>query len=110
MRNITAATSKMRNWMKDVIKIPDGPTTDTNQVRDVVRGEGLDILLEFLEFEDKDVKILFSSVRKPGFKITDTNDATRTMPNPGHGITAISEKRLSLACYGAKYIIWLEGR
>ena len=107
---MTAATSEMRNWLKYVIKIPDGPTTDTNQVRDVVRGESLDSLLDFLEFKDEDVKILCSSVRNPGGKITDPNDATRTISNPGHGITAISEKRLSLACYGAKCIIWSEGR
>ena len=99
---MAAAAATIRNFLADVIGINDGPVGNIHQIRDKVRDEGLDQITDLVEFDDEDVKILCASVRKPGGSIPDANDATRTIPHPGHSIAAICEKRLRLACYGAK--------
>lgn len=99
---MAAAAATIRNFLADVIGINDGPVGNIHQIRDKVRDEGLDQITDLVEFDDEDVKILCASVRKPGGSIQDPNDATRTIPDPGHSIAAICEKRLRLACYGAR--------
>ena len=99
---MAAAAATIRNYLADVIGIADGPPGNLNLVRDKVRQEGLDNIGDLIEFDDEDVKILCASIRKPGGTIQDPNDAARTIPDPGHSIAAISEKRLRIACYGAK--------
>ena len=90
----------MRNFLSTVIGIPDSTGGDIHERRDAVRSQGMETIDDLIEFDDDDVKILCASVRKPGGTIDDPNDAARTIPNPGHSISAISEKRLKLAMRG----------
>lgn len=53
-------------------------------------------------FDKEGIKSLCSSVRKPGGQILDPNNADQLIMDPGFNIPGICEKRLLLACYGAK--------
>ena len=97
---MVAARTEMRNYLRGVIGIAD-VTGDLHARRDAVRNKGLETMADLAEFKESDIKILCSSVQKPGGTIEDPNDATRRIPNPGFNILEIAEKMLKLACYGA---------
>ena len=101
---MAASQAAMRNFLSTVIGIADSPGigNDIHARRDAIRNEGMESIEDLTEFEDDDVKVLCASVRKPGGTIQDPNNAAQRIPNPGHSVPAISEKRLKLACYGAK--------
>ena len=99
---MAAAQAAMRNFLGGIIGIADSTGANIHDRRDAVRNEGMQTIDDLAEFEEEDVKILCASVRKPGGTIADPNDATRQIPNLGHSIPAIAEKRLKLACYGAR--------
>ena len=74
---------------------------------DAVMTEGINDLESFALFTKDDIKVLCSSVRKPGGTIPDPNAAqgarrVQQVPNPGVRIPAISEVRMIDAAYTAK--------
>ena len=91
----------MRLFLRDVIGIPD-VADNYHARRDAIRNEGLFSMEDLAEFDEQDIKILCSSVRKPGGTVPDAADPNRMIPNPGYNIPAIAEKRLKLAAYGAR--------
>ena len=99
---MAATAAHMRTFLREVIGIDDTPPPDTGARRDAVRGEGLETITDLADFDEDDVKILCASVRKPGGTVQDPDDNTRMIPNPGFSVPAIAEKRLKLACYGAR--------
>ena len=99
---MAAAAAHMRTFLREVIGITDSPPPDTGARREAVRQEGLETITDLADFNEEDVKVLCASVRKPGGTVVDPNDKTRQIPNPGFNIPAIAEKRLKLACYGAR--------
>ncbi len=63
---------------------------------------GIDGLEVLAELDDKDVKTLCDSVRKPGGTIVvGEGDDEEEIPNPGHNIPVVAQSRLKLAAYGA---------
>ena len=92
----------MRTYLRDVIGI-----TDPIERRRAIQNKGLLLITDFAEFEKDDIETLCSSVRKPGGTIDNPNAAApgqpAVIPNPGHQIPAICEKRLVSAAYTAKY-------
>ena len=98
---MAAATATMRIFLRDVIGIPDA-VGNVHARRDAIRNEGLYSMDDLAEFDEQDVKILCSSMRKPGGMIPDPADPNRMIPNPGYNVPAIAEKRLRLAAYGAR--------
>ena len=99
---MAAASANMRNFLSNVIGISNATGTDINARRQAVMDEGLSVMDDLIEFDDEDIKVLCASVRKPGGTIIDPANANNTIPNPGHSIPAIAEKRLKLACYASK--------
>ena len=99
---MAAAAAQMRTFLREVIGIADSPVPELGARREAVREEGLETISDLADFDEDDVKILCASVRKPGGTVTDPHDEMRRIPNPGFSIPAIAEKRLKLACYGAK--------
>ena len=99
---MAANAAQMRTYLRDIIGIADSPAPDLAARREAVREEGLETITDLADFDEEDIKILCASVRKPGGTIGDPNDNTRRIPNPGFSIPAIAEKRLKLACYGAR--------
>ena len=95
-------SAAMRTYLRDVIGIEDvqGPNVAARRI--AIQSEGLAILDDLLEFDDASIKILCSSVRKPGGLVTDPNDPTRMIVDPGFNIPAICEKRLKWAAYAAR--------
>ena len=98
---MAAAAREMRAYLRDVIGISDSPVGDVDAIRDAVRNEGLDSITDLAEFEVDDIKVVCSSVRKPGGTVDDPVNPGLRIPNPGHSIPAIAEKRLKVAAYGA---------
>ena len=94
-------TAAMRTYLRDVIGIEDVQGPNPAARRMAIQAEGLSILDDFLEFDEGSIKILCSSVRKPGGLVIDPNDATRRIVDPGFNIPAICEKRLKWAVYAA---------
>ena len=92
----------MRVYLRDVIGLADEPPPNAGAKRDAVMVEGLETLEDFAEFDDGSIKILCSSVRKPGGVIEDPDDENARVPNPGHSIPAICEERMKQAAYAAK--------
>ena len=92
----------MRTFLRDVIGITDVEGPDPAARRIAIQEEGLNVLEDLLEFDKDGIKSLCSSVRKPGGQVPDPNNLGRLMSNPGFNIPAICEKRLQLACYGAR--------
>ena len=92
----------MRTFLRDVIGINDVEGPDPAARRVAIQEEGLNVLSDLLEFDKDGIKSLCSSVRKPGGQVPDPNNLGRLMNNPGFNIPAICEKRLQLACYGAR--------
>lgn len=84
---------------------------------DAVRDAGLVTLDDFISFDDDDIKILCTSVRKPGGLIPDPNAPTPVVgrggtnqnqppamiANPGFKIPAICESRMKDSAFAAKY-------
>ena len=99
---MAAAQAAMRNFLGGIIGIADSTGANVHDRRDAVRDEGMETIDDLAEFDEEDVKNLCASVRKPGGMIEDPNNATKQIANPGHSIPAIAEKRLKLACYGAR--------
>ena len=97
-----AAANAMRTYLRDVIGIADMTVGAANQRRVAVQEEGLELIEDFLEFDEEGIKVLCNSVRKPGGTIQDPTDATRVIPNPGFSISAISERRMKQATYVAR--------
>ena len=98
---MAGAAAEMQNYLRLVIGVEDSPRPNVNARRDAIRNEGLSMIGDLVEFYEEDIKTLCASVRKPGGTIADPNNPNATIPNPGHNIPAIAEKRLRLACYGA---------
>ena len=98
---MAAAIATIRNYLRDVIGIAD-VTGNVHARRDAIRDEGIGSMDDFPEFDEEDIKVLCSSVRKPGGTVQDPTDRNRRIPNPGYSIPAIAEKRLRLAAYGAR--------
>ena len=92
----------MRVYLKDVIGLADETGPNVNGKRTAVMEEGLQTLADFAEFDDDSIKVLCSSVRKPGGVIDDPNEEGARVPNPGHSIPAICEERMKQAAYAAK--------
>ena len=100
--NMAAATNEMRNYLRTTIGIADSTGNDPNARREAIRDEGLQVIEDFAEFHDDDgIKTLCASVRKPGGTVVDPNNPNNSIPNPGHSIPAICEKRMKFAAYGA---------
>ena len=93
----------MRTYLRDVIGIADSNVGHVNDRRIAVQDEGLQVIDDFIEFDDDGIATLCQSVRKPGGTIPDPTNAARQIPNPGFSIPAISEKRLKSAAYLARY-------
>ena len=95
------AEAAMRTYLRDVIGI-----ADPVQRREVIQAEGLNTVSDFADFDKEDIETLCSSVRKPGGVIPNPNAGVAgqpaTIPNPGHSIPAICEKRLILAAFTAR--------
>ena len=99
---MAAEAATMRTFLREVIGIGDSPPPNPGARREAVRQEGLEAITDLADFNEEDVKVLCASVRKPGGTVVDPNDNNRTIPDPGFNIPAIAEKRLKLACYGAR--------
>ena len=99
---MAAATATIRLFLRDVIGISDVAGGNVHARRDAIRNEGLFVMDDLSEFDEEDIKVLCSSVRKPGGTVPDPTDPNRRIPNPGYNIPAIAEKRLRLAAYGAR--------
>ena len=101
-----ATEASMRTYLRDVIGI-----TDPIERRQAIQDEGLTTITDFAEFEQSDIETLCSSVRKPGGTVANPNAAAAntpaTIPNPGHNIPAICEKRLVNAAYVAKIYLMI---
>ena len=95
-----ADLAAMRTYLRDVIGI-----TDPVERRQAIQNEGLNTFKDFAEFDKEGIETLCASVRKPGGTIPNPNaadaGAPATIPNPGHNIPAICEKRLVSAAYTA---------
>ena len=92
----------LRAYLKDVIHLADEPQPNTAAKRNAVMEEGLETLSDFAEFDDESIKVLCSSVRKPGGLIGDPMDPDSRISNPGYSIPAICEERMKQAAYAAK--------
>ena len=95
------AEAAMRTYLRDVIGI-----ADPMERREAIQSEGLNVITDFAEFDKEDIETLCASVRKPGGSIANPNAGIAgqpaVIPNPGHAIPAICEKRLILAAFTAK--------
>ena len=94
-----ADLAAMRTYLRDVIGI-----TDPVERRQAIQNEGLTTFSDFAEFDKEEIETLCASVRKPGGTIPNPAagaGAPATIPNPGHNIPAICEKRLVSAAYTA---------
>ena len=104
--------AECRNYLMQVIGLA------TAEQANAVRDEGLATLDDFTSFDDDDIKILCSSVRKPGGLIPDPNAPAPAVgrgarnqdpvppamvANPGFKIPAICESRMKDAAFTAKY-------
>ena len=71
------------------------PVGDENAIQDAIWNEGLDSITDLAEFKTDDFKkIVCLLVKKPGGTIDDPASPGSHIPNPGHSIPAIAEKRL----------------
>ena len=98
------AANAMRTYLRDVIGITDvvgvaGVAANSRRV--AVQDEGLNVIEDFLEFDEDGIKVLCSSVRKPGGQMVDPANAEAMIVNPGYSISAISERRMKQAVYVA---------
>ena len=85
-----AAANGMRTYLRDVIGIVDNDGPGAANLRQVaVQNEGLDMIEDFLEFDDEGIKILCNSIRKPGGLIEDVANAGVMINNPRYSISAI---------------------
>ena len=96
------AAQAMRVYLRDVIGVADTVGANANARRIAIQDEGLTVIDDFLEFDDEGIKTLCSSVRKPGGNIPDPANPGQFIPNQGHSISAISERRMKQATYVAK--------
>ena len=92
----------MRVYLRDVIGLLDETGPNPGSRREAVQEEGLSVITDFVDFDDESIKVLCSSIRKPGGTIPDPANNANRIPNPGHSIPAICEKRLKQAAYGAR--------
>ena len=75
-------------------------------MRDAIRSKGLSTINDLFKSDKEDIKIMCSSVCKPGGgTIPDPADPTLIIPNPGYNILAIAEKRLRLSVYAGQQSI-----
>ena len=92
----------MRTFLRDVVGITDIEVPDPAARRIAIQEEGFEVLDDLLEFNEKGIKSLWSSLRKPDGRIDDPDNDGRRISNPGFNIPAICEKRLQLSCYAAR--------
>ena len=92
----------LRTYLRDVIGVMDAPAPSHLARRLAIQNEGLSVIEDLLEFDDDGIKILCSSVRKPGGLLVDPNDPNCQIMNPSFNIPAVCEKRLKWAAFGAK--------
>ena len=96
-----ATEATMRTYLRDVIGI-----NDPVDRRRAIQSNGLLIITDFADFDKDDIETLCSSVRKPGGTIENPHAADAgqpdVIPNPGHQIPAICEKRLVSAAYTSR--------
>jgi ribosomal protein L29 len=100
------AAQGFRGYLRDVIGVqdvvPHGGGVPGNHRRVAIQDEGLETLPDLLEFDEDGIKILCTSVRKPGGMIPDPANPLLRVPNLGYSISALSERRLKAAVYTAK--------
>ena len=92
----------MCTYLRDIIGVLDTPAPNPSARRVAIQNEGLSVIEDLLEFDDDGIKILCSSVRKPGGLVVDPNDPNCQITNSGFNIPAICEKRLKWAAFSAK--------
>ena len=71
---MAAARTEMRNFLSTVIGIPDSTGGNIHERIDAVQSKGMETIDDLIKFDNDDVKILCTSVQKPGGTIADPNN------------------------------------